>query len=351
MIFGHVWCLLGGRVQRSINSVRLISEYGASIGLSNEQLLAGSNIKPAQLGDGNNQINDEQELVVLTNLARLTKDPFTTGMALATYYPLTSYGIWGFALLASPNLNKAISLGLRYVDLTYAFCHIELVRKADKARIVFTPKCQGDVAQLVLYRDMWALMEIQQDLFWDQMTLFTLGFQLPQPAQLVVSGLNALQAHNKVLFDQSSNYVEFDWQYLDMPLPRGNDATASMCEQQCQLLLEQKQSLTGIAFDIRQLMLKYGMHISMEYAAEKLAITSRTLHRQLKAQKTSWRTVRDNVRCAMAEELLAAGNIQLDEIAERLGFSDGANFSHAFKRWRGVSPLQFRKTNGVAGVK
>jgi AraC-like DNA-binding protein len=119
-----------------------------------------------------------------------------------------------------------------------------------------------------------------------------------------------------------------------------------MCEQQCQALLEQKQSLTGVAFEIRSLMLKYGMQISMEFVAQKMSMTSRTLHRQLKTQNTSWRAIRDSVRCAMAEELLSAGNIQLEEIAERLGFSDGANFSHAFKRWRGVSPLQFKKASG-----
>ena len=338
-------------MQRSINSVRLIVEFGSSIGLSHEQLLAGSSISQSQLGDANSHINDEQELIVLFNLARLTQDPFATGKALGSCYQLTSYGIWGYALLASPNLHKAIEMGLRYVDLTYAFCHIELLQEADKARIVFTPKCTGEVAQLVVYRDMWALMVIQQDLFADDMAHFTLGFQSPKPTNFSQYGLSKLLDNGKIMFDQSDNYVEFDWQYLDMPLPRGNYATATMCEQQCQALLEQKQSLSGVAFEIRRLMLKYGMHVSMEFVAEKLAMTSRTLHRQLKAQHTNWRTVRDNVRCAMAEELLAAGNIQLEEIAERLGFSDGANFSHAFKRWRGISPLQFKKSQFVEGVK
>ena len=331
-------------MQRSINSVSLIVEYGLSIGLLTEQLLKGSGINQSQLSDSNCHIEDEQELLVLTNLARLTQEPFVTGKALGGYYQLTSYGIWGYALLASPSLHKAIEMGLRYLDLTYAFCHIELVHEADKARIVFTPKCQGEVAQLALYRDMWALMVIQRDLFANQMAHFSLGFQASAPIGFDEAGVSDFSSDGKILFNQTHNYVEFDGQYLDMPLPRGNDATATMCEQQCQALLEQKQSLSGVAFEIRSLMLKYGMQISMEFVAQKLSMTSRTLHRHLKAQDTSWRIIRDNVRCAMAEELLAAGNIQLEEIAERLGFSDGANFSHAFKRWRGVSPLQFKKT-------
>jgi len=76
--------------------------------------------------------------------------------------------------------------------------------------------------------------------------------------------------------------------------------------------------------------------------ASELALTTRTLHRQLKDEGTSWRQLRDEVRFTMAQQWLATGNIQLDEIAERLGFSDAANFSHAFKRWQGVSPSRYR---------
>jgi AraC-like DNA-binding protein len=30
--------------------------------------------------------------------------------------------------------------------------------------------------------------------------------------------------------------------------------------------------------------------------------------------------------------------MKLAEVAERLGYSDAAAFSHAFKRWKGVTP-------------
>ncbi|MGR6874037.1 AraC family transcriptional regulator ligand-binding domain-containing protein [Pseudomonas sp. HK3] len=322
---------------RSIGSVRIITEYGVASGLPLTALLNESGISADQLNHGNTQIEDAQELKVLNNLADLTDDIFQIGRALGGCYQLTSYGIWGYALLASPNLHKAIELGLRYLDLTYAFCQVELRRVGDKARIVFTPKHQGHAARLALYRDMWAMMVIQKDLFADKAHEFKLGFTESSPAGMPNDEFTS-QMGGVMLFDQTQNYVEFDWQYLSMQLPRGNDVTASMCEQQCQALLEKKQSLSGVAHEIRALMLKHGMQISMEFVALQLATTSRTL----KAQGTSWRCLRDDVRCAMAEELLAVNNIQLDEIAERLGFSDGANFSHAFKRWRGVSPLKYR---------
>ncbi|MNG08999.1 Bacterial regulatory helix-turn-helix protein, AraC family [compost metagenome] len=36
-----------------------------------------------------------------------------------------------------------------------------------------------------------------------------------------------------------------------------------------------------------------------------------------------------------------------EEIAERLNYSDAANFRHAFKRWTGRSPKEYRLINRV----
>jgi AraC-like DNA-binding protein len=80
--------------------------------------------------------------------------------------------------------------------------------------------------------------------------------------------------------------------------------------------------------------------------AHYLSRTTRTLHRQLKQEQeqeqTSWRQVRDEVCKGIAEELLSKP-MKLDEIAERLGFSDGANFSHRFKRCKNITPSRHRK--------
>lgn len=334
---------------RSISSVCLIAEYAKEHGLCISQVLEGSGIAPALLEDANSQIKEEQELTVLENLSHLTNNPFQVGMELGGRYQLTSYGMWGYALLASPNLRKAVDLGLRYLDLTYAFCRIELQETQENARILFTPKCKGVAAPLVLYRDMWAMMVIPRDLFASGLPSFGLNFKDPKPAQLDDKTLDDLKAQigGDIQFDQATNFVEFDPQYLDMPLPRGNEITVKMCEQQCQAILDEKQRLGTVAQQIRSIMLTHGMQVSMEFVAKEMAVTTRTLHRQLKAQGTSWRQVRDDVRCAMAQQWLTTTNIQLDEIAERLGFSDGANFSHAFKRWQGISPSQYRQKRSL----
>ncbi|MGN5643411.1 helix-turn-helix domain-containing protein, partial [Burkholderia multivorans] len=42
---------------------------------------------------------------------------------------------------------------------------------------------------------------------------------------------------------------------------------------------------------------------------------------------------------------VASTGLTTEIIAERLGYSDAANFSHAFKRWTGKAPRQYRATS------
>ncbi|WNQ11333.1 response regulator [Paenibacillus aurantius] len=52
------------------------------------------------------------------------------------------------------------------------------------------------------------------------------------------------------------------------------------------------------------------------------------------------------VRMDEAERLLRHTSLRISEIAERLGYSDISGFSHTFKRLKGRSPSEFRKTLG-----
>ncbi|MGX8847036.1 helix-turn-helix transcriptional regulator, partial [Pseudomonas aeruginosa] len=81
----------------------------------------------------------------------------------------------------------------------------------------------------------------------------------------------------------------------------------------------------------------------MQTLAMELHLTVRTLRRRLDDEGSSYRLLLDEVRQALAEELLATGAIRLEEIAERLGYGEVSNFIHAFRRWKGMTPRQYRQ--------
>jgi AraC-like DNA-binding protein len=56
----------------------------------------------------------------------------------------------------------------------------------------------------------------------------------------------------------------------------------------------------------------------------------------------SYQELLDELRFERAKQWLAADELPIYRIAEQLGFSETASFRHAFVRWSGVAPSQFR---------
>ena len=76
--------------------------------------------------------------------------------------------------------------------------------------------------------------------------------------------------------------------------------------------------------------------------AAGLSMHPRTLRRKLEAQRMTYRKIVAEVRMKLALEYLRNTRMTNEEIAMRLDYSDAANFRHAFARWTGKSPSDFR---------
>lgn len=331
---------------RNITSAQLIVSYGQEQGLSVAELLKGSGVTPDQLKDDQLQIEDRQEFQILSNLSLHTDDPFRAGIELGSRYHLSSYGIMGYALLSSSTMRKALEVGLRYLALSYAFSDIFLIETETDTGLGFNCEIPDKLGEMILIRDLWAVGVIQRELFnQTEMLPIHLHFKAPPPKCFALTELEALLG-GKIQFNAAENAYMGLGDILDLPLVKANEMTSQICEEQCQKLLQEKQNWKPIAKLVKDNLIHIGLQAPMEEVALKMARTTRTLHRQLKDEGTTWRKVRDDVRMGIAEELLMKP-MQLDEIAERLGFSDGANFSHSFKRCKGISPSEYRKTESL----
>jgi AraC-like DNA-binding protein len=78
--------------------------------------------------------------------------------------------------------------------------------------------------------------------------------------------------------------------------------------------------------------------VRIEAVARELGCSRQTLYRRLKAENTTFEQVVERLRRRLALRLLREKDASVKEVAYRLGFSDPAAFSRAFKRWTGSSP-------------
>jgi len=76
--------------------------------------------------------------------------------------------------------------------------------------------------------------------------------------------------------------------------------------------------------------------------ARQMNCSSRTLRRHLQALGCSYQQLLDELRFEQAKHLLKQAHLPIHQIAETLGFSETASFRHAFQRWCGVGPRQYR---------
>jgi AraC-like DNA-binding protein len=81
---------------------------------------------------------------------------------------------------------------------------------------------------------------------------------------------------------------------------------------------------------------------SLEAVASELSMQPRTLNRRLQAEGKSFRELTNEARFEVARQLLAGTRMGITDIALALGYADPSSFTHAFQRWSGVAPSDWR---------
>lgn len=77
--------------------------------------------------------------------------------------------------------------------------------------------------------------------------------------------------------------------------------------------------------------------------AAQLQIAPHTLQRRLAAEGSSYLAIKNQIKRDSAIELLVNSKLSIEQISERLGFSETSPFTRTFKEWTGVPPSAYRK--------
>lgn len=334
-------------IQRNVASMRVLCQLAENHGVSLADCLRNTQVSIAQLNDPYAQVSAQQELQLIDNILAAKKHTeHYLGLEAGGYYHLNTFGIWGFALVNSPTLRDAIDLGLRYLDLTFAFNQVHRHEQQDDIWLILDDSAIPiSSRQFLLDRDLSSIMTMVEELFNYRPLLKKVCFKYPAPKDLSM--------YQKVFgitpeFNAPYHGVCFAKSFLDMPIPQSNPHTAAMCEAQCRELLRRQHQRSGTAAKVRDFLLIQPQAMpSMEEVATHLCMSSRTLRRHLTAEQVSYRLLADEVRMTLAEELLKIPNLTLEEIAIRIGYSEVSNFLHAFKRCKQQTPSKFRKQLGL----
>lgn len=153
-----------------------------------------------------------------------------------------------------------------------------------------------------------------------------------------------------VNFGQPATSLVFDPATLSLPVV-ATPAQRERLRQFGESMLTETGGTDGFAGIVREaihVQLAAGT-VGMRHVAPKLGISSRTLQRRLQMHDTTFQALLDEVRKAECLAIMREPSVSNREIAERLGYSNVANFHRAFRRWFQKTPNQMRRTLETQG--
>ncbi len=149
----------------------------------------------------------------------------------------------------------------------------------------------------------------------------------------------------EIAFGQPEHALIFERGLLDQPLGGAFPTLHKQAEYRVERQLTRLPRQPGIVAAIEQAFqdLPQLLGSGIEATASALNLHPRTLQRRLQEAGQSFGELQDCARFRLAAGWLQEGGTGIEDISERLGFSDRRSFTRAFTRWAGMSPSAFRK--------
>ena len=323
------------------------------------EVLAGTGLKMQQLRDPDHKTSIAHLLRAARNALDAGAEPriaFSAGGRMN----ISSYGMYGYALLCCDTLKDVTQLAVKYHRLATPVMHLSFHEEGDEGVWTFEDGVGLELDD-PLYR---FFVEFQFAVHK------TLGTDLLGPIYRIARvrvryaaprepGGRAAYRENlqcPVEFSQPANELRFSRHLLEEHPTYRNPITVKMVSGLCERLLDEIAATraheaeadgaahaSAISTQVARLLVEDpGRFEDMETIAARMSITSRTLRRRLQAEGTSYLAVLADVRCTLAKQYLRTTRMNTEDIAEALGFSEAANFRHAFRRWTGRRPGEFR---------
>lgn len=148
----------------------------------------------------------------------------------------------------------------------------------------------------------------------------------------------------EVTFGGNENEIFFDPALLDYRSPHGDPELLRLhvgfAEQRLSRLrradlIERVRAVLAQRLEVQR--------CELEDIAAELNMPARRLRAELAAAGTSFKQVLAGFRYALARRLLAGTDEPIERIVYLTGFSEPSTFYRAFKRWAGMTPVQYRE--------
>lgn len=322
-------------------------EVTSEAGLEPEAILAGTSLDPAAIAAPFTLTSPCQFLTAARNAIRLAGKP-DLGIRVGSRLHVSSYGMYGYALLCSEGMARAFDTAVKYHQLANGTLEICWVEQEGMASWIFpnhdailNPEVDERLYQFLIDMQFAVHATLIKDVMGTWCVPARAMFTQAEPPHAAALA-EVLEC--PLVFGQPQNTLSYPATWLARVPQLANPITAAQLSAHCAGLLEAFRWQAGITRRVFQELTRTpGSFPPIEEIAESLGMTSRTLRRKLDAEGASYSELLTSIKRALAVDYLTTTSLSTEDVGLALGFSDAVGFRHAFKRWTGRTPNEVRR--------
>lgn len=313
------------------------------LGVNWESFCRHNQLKSVCLDNSMTQLLAQEEGQLQQGFAELTANHSNLWFEVGLRYRSIKFGAMGFAMMTAQTFGEALTVACHYQALTYSLINYRYVA-APNGACALIADADGIPAHLynfTQHRDLGTVRTLIADLMTGESLLERVSVAAPPPANWTALSKNF---SCPVIF----NADRTEWSFLpgsaERLLPFGDRELATLYRSRCDEQLGRAAADAPITYRLNILLTsRADVFLSASEAAKQLALSERTLHRRLAEEGTRFSAMVDDARYARARALLADRRINIETIAFAVGFAEPSSFSRAFKRWSGISAVEYRR--------
>jgi AraC-like DNA-binding protein len=301
-----------------------------------EKLLRPFGLKAESLAEPRSRLSLATVEKLVARAHALTGEP-ALGIFLGMSMRASAHGYLGLMAMNAATVGQALELAARFTPTRTSALALHLHREGDTASLVLEERADlGRARELIVFALLVGLWQIGRALTGCEL-FGSADIAFAEPAWFRRFAVMAVR------FGQPQHQLVFPAATLDLPFKMADAEALRLLREECERELAALGGGESAAAQVRRLLTsERGRFRELPQVAKLLHVSTRTLKRRLASEGASFSQLLDGERRAHALLLLRDPKLTLDDVADRLGYSDLANFTRAFRRWTGKSPGAFR---------
>jgi AraC-like DNA-binding protein len=319
-------------------SSRAIVNFCASRGVASDRLLAAAGISQNLIDEPGAKISADQVFALWRQAQKATDDALIAEHV-AALVPFGAYTIGDYLLAAGPTPQQALDKLIRVFGLVNGAFELRLTSRGPESSLELDNPYDCEAASRLHVEFFFALilsrLRYAAGKDWHPREVC---FTHPSPPHCP-DDHHIFQC--RVRFSQAANQMVLEREFLDFQLPYADPLLSEMLEHHARRLLEVSSSEDHFLRDLRRTLFEaLGCgDFRLTTTARKLALSGRSLQRELNSRGTSYREELDRLRREVALDMLPREPIS--ELVAFLRFSESSAFYRAFRRWTGKTPREY----------